>query len=60
MLLRTFEGLVYSRGNKNLFQAASEETESNGQEDGDGEERSGTRDTEPDSAGLFHSGIVFR
>ncbi|XP_076794730.1 LIM and calponin homology domains-containing protein 1 isoform X20 [Arvicanthis niloticus] len=30
--------------------AASEETESNGQEDEDGEERSGTRDTEPDSA----------
>ncbi|XP_031198371.1 LIM and calponin homology domains-containing protein 1 isoform X4 [Mastomys coucha] len=36
------------------FKAASEETESNGQEDEEGEERSGTQDVEPDAAEPQH------
>lgn len=39
---------------KNLFQAASNKTESNGQEDDNSDGKSGTQDTELASAGLFH------
>lgn len=61
LLFRTFKGLVYSgEGKKNLFQAASDEAESNGQEDENGDGKSGTQDVEPSSAGLFHGMLVFR
>lgn len=56
MLFRTFKGLVYSReGKKNVFQAASDKAESNGQKDEDGGGNSGAQDAEPTSAGVSHA-----
>lgn len=56
MLFRTFKGLVFfKRGKNNLFQAASDEAESNGQEDENADGKSGAQDAEPTSAGVSHA-----
>lgn len=39
----------------NLFQAASDEAESNGQEDDNADGKSGAQDAEPTSAGVSHA-----